>query len=610
MVTETIAKKKLKGDQAFADDFDLIKRLDSVIASSSDDNAGTDFTRAGMMINYATVQYTMRCDHLEKAIKKFDIDSDLPDRKENDGTAGKSSRRATNKDGADFIIKDIEKINDYKPELEFREDPLFNQTSAKFDEGGPKGLLLNHIPVDISSHLVFDSSRPSNMMTPDANTRDNQKDSMDDISDSAMNNLQSMLNARHSSSIEELEIFPAIESAKLLGDFIFCGWQPDTLSPEDGTQNNNSMDLGASSPVYNDLNDEDDAFDLGDNTQWEGDFDLDLTQVPENALQTKAAQYEPTMKSEFSPSGANSLELMNEGASTRVLRTRGPAIKIKWDGSSVKGIINESKKKKERKKKEPFSLDFFSEFDRKKAFARASKKQITLPQDNHAKNCNQNLLPEDIQFSVEELSVPFTKKGFRIRPCNTISNNDPGQQRSLEDTGNYICQISPEDGSDSYNDSVELGAPDFAMADDDDEEYAERDDTYASAEKISPYNTTFIEDSAPLFSKVSKTRKDVNVRLVKKQIWQELTSPADENSFPGESPCVVKETSVQGVHSFSGICSELPGKVRQAAKNGNEMAKNLSIPVNFVILLHLANEHQLSIESLQDNLGDLAIKGN
>ncbi|MCJ1386608.1 hypothetical protein MMC17_009734 [Xylographa soralifera] len=45
-----------------------------------------------------------------------------------------------------------------KFELEFSVDPLFKKASADFDEGGAKGLLLNHLAIDVQGRIVFDSS--------------------------------------------------------------------------------------------------------------------------------------------------------------------------------------------------------------------------------------------------------------------------------------------------------------------------------------------------------------------------------------------------------------------------------------------------------------------
>lgn len=41
--------------------------------------------------------------------------------------------------------------------MEFSVDPLFKKTSADFDEGGAKGLLLNHLSLDKDGRIVFDA---------------------------------------------------------------------------------------------------------------------------------------------------------------------------------------------------------------------------------------------------------------------------------------------------------------------------------------------------------------------------------------------------------------------------------------------------------------------
>ena len=45
-----------------------------------------------------------------------------------------------------------------KFDLEFDVDPLFRKTSAAFDEGGARGLLLNHLSVGYGGDIIFDSA--------------------------------------------------------------------------------------------------------------------------------------------------------------------------------------------------------------------------------------------------------------------------------------------------------------------------------------------------------------------------------------------------------------------------------------------------------------------
>lgn len=56
------------------------------------------------------------------------------------------------------LVKDFNAIQLKKFDLEFSVDPLFKKTSADFDEGGAKGLLLNHLSLDGEGRIVFDAS--------------------------------------------------------------------------------------------------------------------------------------------------------------------------------------------------------------------------------------------------------------------------------------------------------------------------------------------------------------------------------------------------------------------------------------------------------------------
>jgi len=60
-------------------------------------------------------------------------------------------------DGEGTLEKHLHNIDTNKYDLEFDIDPLFQKTSAKFDEGGAKGLLLNNLCINEQLYLMFDS---------------------------------------------------------------------------------------------------------------------------------------------------------------------------------------------------------------------------------------------------------------------------------------------------------------------------------------------------------------------------------------------------------------------------------------------------------------------
>ena len=68
-------------------------------------------------------------------------------------TAPQTQRSAESTLAPSFASLQLKKL-----ELEFAVDPLFKKASADFDEGGAKGLLLNHLMIDSQGRIVFDSS--------------------------------------------------------------------------------------------------------------------------------------------------------------------------------------------------------------------------------------------------------------------------------------------------------------------------------------------------------------------------------------------------------------------------------------------------------------------
>ncbi|KAJ2547228.1 hypothetical protein EV175_005305 [Coemansia sp. RSA 1933] len=82
-----------------------------------------------------------------------------------DGAEQQKSRRANR--SAATLAKDFASISVKKLDLEFSVDPLFKKTSADFDEGGARGLLLNHLSFDSDGRIVFDASNSKALVDGD-----------------------------------------------------------------------------------------------------------------------------------------------------------------------------------------------------------------------------------------------------------------------------------------------------------------------------------------------------------------------------------------------------------------------------------------------------------
>lgn len=55
------------------------------------------------------------------------------------------------------LLEDFTSLNTKKFDLDFTVDPLFKKTCADFDEGGARGLLLNHLSISKQGMIIFDA---------------------------------------------------------------------------------------------------------------------------------------------------------------------------------------------------------------------------------------------------------------------------------------------------------------------------------------------------------------------------------------------------------------------------------------------------------------------
>jgi len=55
------------------------------------------------------------------------------------------------------LLEDFSSLNTKKFDLDFTVDPLFKKTCADFDEGGARGLLLNHLSIANHGMIIFDA---------------------------------------------------------------------------------------------------------------------------------------------------------------------------------------------------------------------------------------------------------------------------------------------------------------------------------------------------------------------------------------------------------------------------------------------------------------------
>ncbi|OAD03207.1 hypothetical protein MUCCIDRAFT_110062 [Mucor lusitanicus CBS 277.49] len=119
-----------------------------------------NFQKASCTLDGCVKIYTSRVDSVANETGKLLsglADSTHADNEDEDRHKERRVRRKMNRNDT-TLLKDFSALAVKKFDLDFTVDPLFKKTSADFDEGGARGLLLNHLSLDQNCKIIFDAS--------------------------------------------------------------------------------------------------------------------------------------------------------------------------------------------------------------------------------------------------------------------------------------------------------------------------------------------------------------------------------------------------------------------------------------------------------------------
>lgn len=140
---------------------------------------GVNFQKASCTLDGCVKIYTSRVDSVatetgkllsgladsregKKRNREGDEEDDEEEEVDEDGNVQKKPKKKSQRSSEATLAPSFASLQLKKFELEFGVDPLFKKASADFDEGGAKGLLLNHLMIDSQGRIVFDSSDDAN----------------------------------------------------------------------------------------------------------------------------------------------------------------------------------------------------------------------------------------------------------------------------------------------------------------------------------------------------------------------------------------------------------------------------------------------------------------
>ncbi|CCX35405.1 Condensin complex subunit 2 [Taphrina deformans PYCC 5710] len=574
-----------------------------------------------------------------------DEDGDGADEDDEDVENRKVRKKATKTSSGSTLVKDFSAIQAKKLDMEFFVDPLFKKTSAEFDEGGAKGLLLNHLCVDREGRIIFDASDASNEVTAtEAAAESAEEEHEVEIDTDALGaKFFPELFEDDEDQFDRLHICPALKDFQsdsnvldipLLANF-------NTSLNVDNVDNTILHD-----DVFNGVDDDDnagmdqpgliDVFDENEHAVFgEVDLNLPTRNLLDHNLQSPNTSRSYDATGQGTAVGSEHFLSFNGDSEAMYMRF-DELMKKNWTGPANWKITrlnanvstNAAAVKRPRKEKEVTTIDFLSsegEVDQDTIFAPGGT-SINLPKTQWSSK-TRNLLPEDKHFNSESLLRLFLKPAMKIGSRKTIVKAEDGTAngRFIDMDENFWAQRNEEsaapdaDGgydANFFQDGENLVGPGAADDEDDDD-----DDAFEDARQEFPIEPasdfgsqlqTMGRKVKPEYVNYAKAAKKVDVRVLKENIWDklELLSVEDTDADEGAADRG-KEQEAQPppppgqegpqVRKFTEIVQSL-GDVYPAAA-----MSEISTSFCFICLLHLANEKGLEITG-EEGMKDLSVK--
>lgn len=531
---------------------------------------GVNFQKASCTLDGCVKIYTSRVDSVatetgkllsgladsgNKARKTNEVeDNDAEDDEEADGEDGtkKKTKRRVQRSSEMTLVSSFAQLQLKKMELEFAVDPLFKKASADFDEGGAKGLLLNHLTIDAHGRIVFDSSddtqesdhKPAGKKREDVDDevdeeRGGDREELQDQDDDEVTDV-AQLGARflpNLSQLDELDICPSLKAFELGGgdDSLDI---PFLKAPEDWRKQQSALE--DQSKTAQEVADYDPLPGLDDNGGMNGfDGGVDVGFGEGGEAWVKHAAISTVSRSTNVDSAGDGDELdpensiravgafKNDGTSYGVAVDHGnsndhenilnyfdEALRKNWAGPEhwrIKKVKDSSKpvsQAAKKREKVPFEINFAA------PMTQALSDTIFTPATSNSTIClprmqwrskTRNLLPDDKHFNSRQLLRLFLKPKARVGAVRSINVHGVQNHQTLQDEGEmdgafWARQQAETAAAEPGNEPVQgnydanffqddgLGLP-SAGPDDDDEDFAD------ARETLSPRLDNLLQDT-------------------------------------------------------------------------------------------------------------------
>uniref|UniRef100_F6PU47 Condensin complex subunit 2 n=1 Tax=Xenopus tropicalis TaxID=8364 RepID=F6PU47_XENTR len=495
------------------------------------------------------------------------------------------------------IERNLNNINRSETERKSEVDPLFQKTAASFDEFSTAGVFLSTLKChSYHSELRFDTD-----VRPLSTTEETEPPSPGSADSTELKPL--ILQC-----VEKRPICPS------LSGFRFMQWNSDA-------QNENLsllMDKFKKSDHVFDINAEVEDDFAESEAPVADDFDADVCDGMDAGDIREFAEHREACRSERKSSlyRPQLTQIGNGDIGTMCLQLSScpgeysyfsPRTMSMWAGPEHwrfrprQKASTDSDQQKVKKAKKVFELNFEDDVDFEVHF-RKTRAATTLTKSTlESQNKKSTTLPADFHYDPDNIARMSLRPKDRIRKTTV--------QDSVSETEDDIGEYDYNNPNDTSNFCPALQAAD---SDDDDDDGAflgpESNSAGFSAENqlnITSYGESNLVAEPQKVNKIeihyAKTAKKMDMKRLKSNMWSLLANcPESQEEMPSSKKEEIDAALITDERIFSSVTHDLQKRLPPV------MAQNLSVPLAFACLLHLANEKNLKLQGM-DDLSDVLI---
>ncbi|KAK9673872.1 hypothetical protein RND81_12G195200 [Saponaria officinalis] len=572
----------------------LIDHLSEIIKVEDEDDTETNFQKASCTLEAGVKIYALRVDSVHSeaykvlgGISRAGLEDQPENLAEGGNGSGEHDANQSKKEPErklsplSTLESSFEALNVKKFDVAFAVDPLYHQTTAQFDEGGAKGLLLNNLGIYGGCRVLFDSQEvPAKCIS---STAESNSSGLIDISfaGECMDQMVSNVSTKQDICPTFRVIVEQVDELSLERTLFYRS--QETVCDNDANDGSNvELNGGPEFPGLDDRVD-DQGIDLDNGTYdnaegWSFDHDADANFANDNDnfdISDLNSQNQYEEQDSFSPCDPDTYDRFESVTSLLLGVTGTTSSQNAWAGpehwkyrkakgaESVVGKASEvasAVKRPRAKKAADADIDFIKALDEDMPdifLPPKNLKSLLLPSKRVLVS---NKLPEDCHYQPEDLVKLFLlpnvlclgKRRRKVTDSAWQEGNDVNEGCNGWD--NESAYGDPENGDYAHSDIEE---PDILVS--------------------RPRQVNKIE------VQYDKAAKQVDVHLLKEALWDHMHDSAD-----------VPVTNVdKDVISFKQVLANFPDDCGAAAP------EDISPHLCFICLLHLANEHGLRIQGCE-----------